>query len=167
MALQQSHTDVSFESKTFPLILLCDGVTGPANFGGLFRLADAFGVEKIIFSNTDFDSSSPRLKRTARNTLEKTPFEIVDDTQEILNLYKYQAYTILSLEITTESIPVQDYNTKLEKCVLVIGSERNGVSEAVLNTSDAHLHIPMFGENSSMNVTQATGIALHELTKLL
>ncbi|HCY81920.1 MAG TPA: RNA methyltransferase, partial [Xanthomarina gelatinilytica] len=43
--------------------------------------------------------------------------------------------------------------------------ENFGISETVLTLSDAIIHINMFGQNSSMNVVQATSIALYEITK--
>ena len=51
--------------------------------------------------------------------------------------------------------------------VLVIGDENFGISESILKQSDAVIHIDMFGHNSSMNVVQATNIALYEITKQL
>jgi tRNA G18 (ribose-2'-O)-methylase SpoU len=46
----------------------------------------------------------------------------------------------------------------------VIGEENFGISEAVLQQMDAVVHIPMFGQNSSMNLVQATSVALYEIT---
>ena len=48
-----------------------------------------------------------------------------------------------------------------------VGDENFGVSDHILNYSDAVIHIDMFGQNSSMNVVQATSIALYEMTKQL
>ena len=51
--------------------------------------------------------------------------------------------------------------------MLVVGSERNGIQHEILTCADSVYHIPMYGQNSSMNVAQATSIALYEITKLL
>ena len=48
---------------------------------------------------------------------------------------------------------------------MLIGNEIDGISETFLKKSHQVIHIEMFGKNSSMNVVQATGIALYELTK--
>jgi len=50
---------------------------------------------------------------------------------------------------------------------LVLGDESFGVSESILDQMNAVVHINMFGTNSSMNVVQATSIALYEITKQL
>ena len=49
--------------------------------------------------------------------------------------------------------------------VLIVGNENFGIDKDLLEWSDQKVHINMFGINSSMNVAQATGIALFEITK--
>jgi len=73
----------------------------------------------------------------------------------------------VSLEITTDSRPIHTHNFHQTPLALIIGDENHGISEAVLNQSDNVIHIDMFGQNSSMNVVQATSIALYEITKQL
>ena len=48
---------------------------------------------------------------------------------------------------------------------MIIGDENLGVSGNILVKVQDSIHINMFGDNSSMNVAMATGIALFELTK--
>lgn len=73
------------------------------------------------------------------------------------------------MEITSASIPVEDFRYSEEnKCILLIlGNEASGISKELLEISDKHLHINMFGQNSSMNVAQAAGIALYEISKTI
>ena len=49
---------------------------------------------------------------------------------------------------------------KIEICI--IGNEEKGVSQDVLDVVDDSLHIDMYGNNSSMNVSVATGIAVNQ-----
>lgn len=169
MSEQLSHTDTSFEKKKFPVILLLDNVTGEANIGSLFRLADAFGIEKMIFGGTKPNLNSNRLKRTARNTYNTVDFDFVEDPEELLETFKKNNYRVISLEITSRSEPIQHIRIKdeKEKIVLVAGNERHGISAKVLNMCDEAFHIEMFGKNSSMNVAQSVGIALYEITKAM
>ena len=50
--MQLTHDTTNFENIQFPVILLLDNITSEANIGSIFRLADAFGVEKLIFHGT-------------------------------------------------------------------------------------------------------------------
>lgn len=154
--------------KDFPVILLMDNITGEANSGSIFRLADAFGIKKIIFGGTKPNLQSNRLKRTARNTHNTVKFEFCENPCDIIKELKGEGYKVLALEITRNSLPVQELNlNSADKLVLVAGNERHGVSEEILEFCNVTHHIEMFGENSSMNVAQSVGIALYEITKAM
>lgn len=141
---------------------------GEANIGSLFRLADAFNISGIIFTGTPVNLSSNRLRRTARATISNVEHDFLEDPVEALHKYKTKGYAPIALEITEDS-------TSLSKCsfagdtklLLVIGNERHGVSLSLLKNIQKRVHIDMFGNNSSMNVSQAAGIALYEITKTL
>lgn len=168
MSDQLSHTETSFEKKKFPLILLLDNITGEANIGSLFRLADAFGINKIIFCGTNPNLNSNRLKRTARNTHNTVEFTFEENSTETIATLKNNGYKSIAIEITSESKPIDEFTCKNnEKLLLIAGNERSGISKEVLKICDSTYHIEMFGENSSMNVAQSVGIALYEITKAL
>ena len=159
--MQLTHKESNQSQSSFPIILVCDGVQSPSNIGALFRISDAFGVSKIFFCNADINFYSSRLQKTARNTQLYVPYSIKKDTLSTINKYKDDGYKIISLEITDSSTTIEKLpELKNEKIVLVIGNEKHGISEDVLTASDLYTHIDMYGKNSSMNVVQATSIAL-------
>ncbi|PTX43043.1 SpoU rRNA methylase family protein [Christiangramia gaetbulicola] len=165
---QLTHNETSFQKKEFPIILLLDNVMGEANLGSLFRLADAFGIEKMIFCRTAPNLKSNRLKRTARNTYNSVAHEFQEDPVAVLKDLQQNGYRSIAIEITSTSKPIHMINVQdEEKLVLVAGNERHGISEDILALCKDFHHIEMFGENSSMNVAQSVGIALYEITKAL
>lgn len=160
----QAHNIPKDNSKD--IIVLCDHVKGPANIGSIFRLSDAFGVKEIIFGGPSVDISSSRLKRTARNTQDKVRFRESANLQLTLQELHAQGYHSIAIEITDQSIPLHKLsNTAWDKVVLIIGDENFGISEGILKMVTQTGHISMLGINSSMNVAQALGIALYELTR--
>jgi tRNA G18 (ribose-2'-O)-methylase SpoU len=46
---------------------------------------------------------------------------------------------------------------------LVLGSERHGLSQEIIELADAAVAIPMFGMANSINVATAAAIVLHQL----
>lgn len=139
---------------------------GEANIGSLFRLADAFNIEKIIFSGTPINLKSNRLRRTARGTFENVDFDYSENSLDVIENYKSKGYEPVALEITSDSIALDTLNLKKDsRILLIVGNERHGISEMVLDMVPTKVHISMFGNNSSMNVSQATGIALYEFSK--
>lgn len=167
--IQLDHQSIPFEEKRFPVVLVLDSVTSPANVGSLFRLADAFNIEKIVFCGSTFsDINSNRMKRTARATIKNVIFEEQENVVEACKELSEDGYSLLALEISRGSLPIDSVDFgKFEKIALVLGNENSGIAEEVLTTADEKLHITMFGKNSSMNVAQAAGIALYEITKSL
>ncbi|MFV9484554.1 TrmH family RNA methyltransferase [Christiangramia sp. ASW11-125] len=165
--MQLTHDTTNFENRQFPVILLLDNITSEANIGSIFRLADAFGVEKLIFHGTFPNLNSNRLKRTARNTHTTVEFEVYEDATQVIRDLKSNGYRMTAVEITSESRPISEFKLVTENILLVAGNERHGVSEEILKNCDSAYHIEMFGKNSSMNVAQSLGIALYEITKVL
>lgn len=81
---------------------------------------------------------------------------------------KEEGYEIMALEITENSTSIDMFNfSKLKNVALIVGEENVGVSKNILQLCNQQIHINMFGNNSSMNVAQATAIALYEITKQL
>ncbi|WP_010521114.1 TrmH family RNA methyltransferase [Aquimarina agarivorans] len=166
--MQLNHFNTSFPEKKHAVILACDAVNSPANIGGLFRLADSFGIQKLLFGGTLVNVNSARLKRTARATQNWISME--DDLDLVVELKKIiaEGYMPIALEITKNSLALNDLKIpKNIKIVVVLGDEQMGISPQVLEICGTHVHIPMYGKNSSMNVVQAASIALYEITKQL
>jgi tRNA G18 (ribose-2'-O)-methylase SpoU len=163
---QLSHKDIKNKQQKFPIHILCDAIRTPENIGMCFRVAESFGVEKIYLQeNLPFDENR-KVVKTARNTLHQIKCEFYSDFDEKLRILKQLGYTIIGIEITDKSIEIQDFNfKKLEKIVLILGSERNGISN--INLTDFTISIPMHGKNSSMNVIHSLAITLYEITNQL
>lgn len=164
--MQLTHHNTLFQKKEFPLILVCDTVTSPANIGGLFRIAEAFGIREILFCGNRPPEFSPRMKKTARSADKRVSSSYNKNTTEIIARLKDEEFTIVSLEITAQSTALHHFDfSAFSKIALVAGNESLGVSPDAIRASDHCVHIEMFGNNSSMNVVQATGIALYEITR--
>ena len=163
---QLTHYTSKFEKRRFPIVLVSDQVSNAPNIGSLFRICDAFGVEKIIFCGENIPVLGRRMTKTSRATEKVVPFEIKEDIHPVISELQKDDYTIISLEITenSQSIHTIDFS-KFEKIALVIGDENFGVNPETIYESDVVMHIDMFGHNSSMNVVQATNIVLYEITR--
>lgn len=143
-----------------PIIVAIDLQT-PANVGAIYRLADATAVEKIIFiqdEKTTFQHNKI-VKRTSRNTCLKIATEYW--SHEKFHSSFQQLPTLIALELTTTANNI--FATKLPTpCGFVIGSERHGIPESILNKCHSAVKIPMYGDNGSMNVSHALAICLYE-----
>ena len=165
--MQLNHYNSTFKKQKFPITLICDNVTNAPNIGSLLRISDALGVEELIFCGEN-SQLGKRMKKTSRSTEKYVSYKEESDILQVVTSLKAKRYFIIALEITDSSISLDDFilNTN-QPIALIIGNENIGVSEDILKLADEIVHIKMFGENTSMNVVQATSITLYELTKQL
>ena len=163
---QLTHKDIKNKQQKFPIHILCDAIRTPENVGMCFRVAESFGVEKIYLHESSPFIENRKVIKTARNTIDQIECEFYNDFDEKITALKQLGYTIIGIEITDKSIEIQDFNFKnFEKIALILGSERNGISNS--NLADATIEIPMYGRNSSMNVIHSLAITLYEITNQL
>ena len=160
---QLQHIEIDNKQQQFPITIVCDAIRTPENIGMCFRISESFGVSKIYLHETSPTIENRIVKKTARNTLAQIKHETYADFTKIINQLKKDGNTIIGIEITDESINIQDFDFKShEKIVLLLGSERNGIEN--ISLVDKTVAIPMYGRNSSMNVIHSLSIALYEVT---
>lgn len=165
--MQLTHHTSKFKKQRHPITLVCDHITNAPNIGSLFRIADAFGIEELIFCGSDI-SLGKRMTKTSRSTEKYVKYSVAEDIDSVIAKLKSDNHLLIALEITEHSKPLTNFKLRTQQPIaLILGNENFGVSEKILTQVDSVLHINMFGNNSSMNVVQATSIILYELTKQL
>jgi tRNA G18 (ribose-2'-O)-methylase SpoU len=165
---QLDHSAHEVSNKKFPICFLAYDIDTPMNIGSFFRIADALGVEKIFLTGNSAVPPNSKITKTSRSTEKYVAHEYRENPIPVINKLKNHSYKIISLEITSASINIADFFLqKNEKVCLILGSENTGVSQELLDASDASIHVPMLGNNSSMNVANACSIATYELTRRL
>ena len=166
--MQLTHANTHFEKRSFPITLVCDHIYFQQNIGSLFRIGEAFGIEKILLIGKDIPLTPRKINKTSRSTHLQIPYSVIEDTNDAIESLLNEKYALIALEITSSSIPIQQISVpKNQKVALIIGNEIEGISEAILAISNQITHITMYGKNSSMNVVQATSIALYEISNQL
>jgi 23S rRNA (guanosine2251-2'-O)-methyltransferase len=150
------------------VILICDSIKVPENTGMIFRLAEAFGVQKVYLAGDCISPPNVKITKASRSTIKKIPFAITPDTEEAINSLKQAGYTIIGLELTPDSTDIRHFDfSPYNKIALVIGSEKNGISPPALDLLDDCVEIKLTGSVNSLNVATALAIALFCITAAL
>lgn len=166
--MQKDHSGHRTSAQVYPLCYLAVDMRTPTNVGSLFRVADALGAERIYLTGKSIVPPNSKLRKTSRSTEKQVAFEYVKDALETAIELRNRGYRIICLEITSSSIDLEQLPVNHEDRVcLVLGSEKDGIPQGLLDIADAAVHIPMLGHNSSMNVTVACAIATYEITRKL
>ncbi len=147
------------------IFLILHNIRSLYNIGSIFRCADAFGVEKIYltgYSAYPVHRQIEKIAKTALGAEHSVPWEYFQRTSSVISQLKKQGVAIVSLEIDKKAEPIQLY--KLHSSVaIIVGNEVKGISKNILDRSDEILYIPQKGKKESLNVSQATSIALYAL----
>ena len=140
--------------------LILDGLQDPGNVGTILRSADAFGCDGILLTNHCADPTNPKTVRATMGAIFRTPvWEI--EAGDILPLIRRSDLTLTAtaLRSDTVSLPQAD----LSRSAVIIGSEGNGVSKALLSQCAATVRIPMEAKCESLNAAAAAAVVLWEM----
>lgn len=163
---QLGHDQHQVTLKRFPVCFLAHNFVVPMNIGSLFRIADAFAVEKLYLSGTSPVPPNSKINKTSRSSEKYVPYAYEKNPLDVIKKLKAEGYTIVSLEITSASTDIRDLSvSSSDKVCLILGSESTGVCQTLLDVSDKTIHIAMLGRNSSLNVATACSIATFEIIK--
>lgn len=130
------------------------------NKGGVLRLAEAAGCQRVIFVSDTDNHNLQKVKRAARSSETLVAWENQSYAQ-FLATEVPQLPPLIAIEITSQSSSL--FETHLPAhCTFVIGNEQHGIPPAVLQHCQQAVHIPMYGINGSMNVSHALAVVLFE-----
>ncbi|MFL0810677.1 MAG: hypothetical protein K6L76_09705 [Agarilytica sp.] len=166
--MQVSHEQHRAENnkRTYPLRMLLLDIKLPENVGSMFRIADALGVEHLYLAGETLAPPNKKVKKVARSCDQYVSFSKELDADACVERLKGEGWKIISIEHCTNSVALNDVSLDGGAPIcLVLGSETQGVDESVLLNSDAIVHIPMLGENASMNVANAAAICTYVLSQ--
>ncbi len=151
------YTYQLFLSKKFVLVL--SGLTDVGNIGAIVRSAYALGVDAIIacgVKQLPFDG----ITRSSTGALFDMPFAIEQNVHDVLNDFKMSGFTIYGATMGAKDI--RDVKV-VEKRVLVLGSEGEGLSSRVISKLDEVVSIQMAHEFDSLNVSVAAAILMDRM----
>jgi len=149
-----------------PIVVVLDGVRQNYNIGAIFRLCDAFLVERLVICGAPVELRKRKLVQAARGTQHWVPWEHRDRAADAVSEAKARGAFVVAAEQTTASLPLPQLAPRFPVC-LVLGSEDRGVAEDVLACADAVGTIPMLGMANSLNVASTAAIFLHWLSGVL
>ena len=148
-------------AEKVPAAIVLDNIRSQHNIGSAFRTADAFRLEKIWLCGICAVPPTPEMHKSALGAEFTMDWEYCEETLEAVRRLKAEGWTIVSVEQAEGSTMLQDFRREVgKKYAFVFGNEVKGVSQEVVDASDACLEIPQFGTKHSLNVSVAVGIVL-------
>jgi len=164
--LGRASVDQFKSAEKLPVCIVLDNIRSLHNVGSAFRTADAFKVEKIFLTGITGTPPHREIHKTALGATESVQWQYDSEAAVAVQRLKEEGYTIVIVEQTTESLPLQKFNIQPNgRYCLVFGNEVNGVSESVISLADTALEIPQEGTKHSLNISVCLGIVVWEIFK--
>jgi tRNA G18 (ribose-2'-O)-methylase SpoU len=159
-----------------PLTLVVDNVRSLDNVGLLFRLCEVARIERLILTGYTGHPRTPgdereeglitrhehRIFKTAVYAVPFQPWEYIEDPVPTVQALKDDGYQIVALEQTAQSVPYHEAEYALP-IALIVGHERSGVRQELLELADTIAEIPILGHGNSHNVATAAGIVIYHI----
>lgn len=161
---QTPSAEINWSKKKFPITVIAENIHSPTNIGMIARSCEAFGVSKIYLTGAFANTDTAKFRKTSRAASKYIDIEALEDTAALIQEFRAQNIPIVAVEICDNSIPVHQFSHNIhEELVIIVGSERYGISQSTLELSDHAVHIELYGNTGSLNVAMALSIALYSI----
>lgn len=142
------------------LWLAIESIESPGNLGTIIRTAEAAGVSGLLILNPNCDPFDPAAVRATMGSL-------FSQTLVHCSMHEFRRWIHSNGVTVVASSPagLMDYKALPYRfpAALLVGSEKRGLSEQLLEAADFVVRISMRGGCDSLNAAVATGVLLFEM----
>ena len=153
-----------------PLVLVVDQVVDPGNLGAILRTASFMGVTAVAVSKKGSAPVTPVVLKASAGAAEALTMLSVDSVEDFLRNSKDNGWKVYAAcppkpdskrpQIDTIDLEKDDPLLK-DPCILLVGSEGEGLPRALRRAADVEISIPNLSGSDvvdSLNVSVATGL---------
>lgn len=161
-ASEYKYTDFEVLLKRDGLILLLDKIEDPQNFASIIRSAECAKINGIVITKNHSALVTDSVIKTSTGAIFHTDIAKVTNLNDCIDKLKDNGYFIYALDMDGDNI----YKTNIQgNIALLVGSEGFGVTKSYKKNCDGVVSIPMKGKVNSLNVSNATAIAIFEYNR--
>lgn len=160
IAIVRMKANQSFDIGKEELVIALDDVRDPGNLGTIIRIADWYGINKIVLSPQSADFYNPKVIQASMGSFTRVEF-FYEELSVVFDRWKkpvYGAY-LNGKNIHTLS--------KVEPGIILMGNESKGISDELESYVTDKMTIPGFGQAESLNVAIATAILCDNFKRLI
>lgn len=160
---RQPHCVLNNNELKNELSLVLDGIQDPGNLGTIIRLADWFGIRRLICSPDTADVYNPKTIQASMGAIARVQVFYLSLPDWLMDMKDIPVYGTF---LEGKNI----YTETLSPCgLIVMGNEGNGISPCIEKQIDQKLYIPNYppeaDSTESLNVAMATAIVCSEFRR--
>lgn len=134
------------------------------NTSAVMRSCDVFGIQDLHVIEERFGKKVDR--EIAMGAQKWVSLNRYQTMESCLKKLKSEGYQVVATTPHGNSQTLQEFDIS-KKSALFFGTEKEGLSDAVLEAADVHLTIPMYGFTESLNISVSVAVILHNLVSRL
>jgi tRNA (guanosine-2'-O-)-methyltransferase len=146
--------------RTRSVVVVLEDLEDPHNVAAVLRTCESFGVQEVhaIARSYSFHPNS-KISQGAEKWLD---LHLYRDSQRCLSLLKRRGYLLCATHLGEGAVSLLELPAD-RPLALIFGTEKVGVTGAVLGACDVRFKIPMLGFSQSFNISVAAAICLSHL----
>ena len=145
-----------------PFIIILDGLEDPHNLGAIMRTAECAGVHGIVIPKRRSVSVTETVAKTSAGAVEYMLCAKVTNIANEIEKLKEKGVWIGACDMGPDLYYRQDLKGPI---AIVIGAEGAGISRLVKEKCDFVVSIPMKGNITSLNASNAASILMYEVVR--
>ena len=146
------------ELKNANKVVLLENIKDLGNLGTILRTSAAFGAEAVILYGDCADLYNPKCVRASVGNLWKLP---VLNFKNIEDLNIFENFQRIATLPRAKSF-LKDFKAE-EKCLVMFGSEADGLSSELINFASDEVKIEMSPAVESLNLSVSCAVVLYKL----
>lgn len=155
--------DRAYSGGREPFLLVLDRITDVRNFGAIARTAECAGIDCIVIEEKGNAPITGDAMKTSAGALNHLPVTREKDLKKTMRYLRENGVRVVAC---TEKARQDIFSAPLTGPIaLIMGSEEDGISDALLRDADELVKIPMKGKIGSLNVSVAAGVALYAVVR--
>ncbi|GAB3523355.1 TrmH family RNA methyltransferase [Emticicia fontis] len=161
VAVVKMKANVNLQASEKEFVVVLDDIRDPGNLGTILRIADWYGITKVICSDTTVDFYNPKVIAASMGSFTRIQ-TFYTDLQAYFEKISGQTPAIIGTFLNHENLHQFSFP---DAGYIVLGNESNGIGEVVEKFVTNKVTIPRFGQAESLNVGIATAIVLDNLMR--
>lgn len=155
--------------RTRYVTMVLEDIYQSQNANAVLRTCECFGVQDVhIIENRNPYKVNPDVVRGSYKWLTvKRHKEQEFNTPAAFSHLREQGYRIVVTSPHANDIDLPDFDVMKGKFAIVMGNEREGISDYAINNADEYLKVPMAGFTESLNLSVCAAIIVHQLIEKL
>ena len=156
--------ETSLETLELPkraLVVICDSLRDPGNFGAVVRTASAAGCAAVIAAGESVDPWNPKAVRGSMGGVFRLPVVEAGSADELAGFLKEKGFSVFLADMRGENLfAIGGFPAR---SALIIGGEAEGAGRFTAGLESQAVSIPMASGAESLNAAVAAGIAIYHV----